>query len=64
MTRLISQLGFAHVASHRKKAVELWRQGAINLVMNPEPDSFAQRFHQQHGVSVCFGLTCPEAAAC
>ncbi|MEZ5479138.1 MAG: TIM barrel protein [Thiolinea sp.] len=59
LTRLISQLGFAHVASHRKKAVELWRQGAINLVMNLEPDSFAQRFHQQHGVSRCLASDLP-----
>ncbi len=57
LAQLLSQLGFVHVASHRKKAVELWRQGRINLLMNLEPESFAQRFHAQHGVSVCaFGL--------
>ncbi|MEI8611820.1 hypothetical protein P4S70_24345 [Enterovibrio sp. Hal110] len=58
------QLGFCHTATHRKKDVELWRQGNINLVMNMEPDSFAQRFHQQHGVSVCaVGLTCHKVNA-
>ncbi|PMN70539.1 bifunctional sugar phosphate isomerase/epimerase/4-hydroxyphenylpyruvate dioxygenase family protein [Enterovibrio norvegicus] len=59
LSNILAQLGFCHTATHRKKDVELWRQGNINLVMNMEPDSFAQRFHQQHGVSVCaVGLTC------
>nr|WP_232313422.1 sugar phosphate isomerase/epimerase and 4-hydroxyphenylpyruvate domain-containing protein [Enterovibrio coralii] len=59
LTKLLSQLGFSHAATHKRKEVELWRQGNINLVMNMEPDSFAQKFHQQHGVSVCaVGLTC------
>ncbi len=61
LTQLLSTLGFSHAATHRKKAVELWRQGQVNLVMNLEPDSFAQRYHEQHGVSVCaFGLTCQQ----
>lgn len=64
LTQLISSLGFSHVGTHRKKAVEVWRQGAINMVMNLEPDSFAQRYHDQHGVSVCaFGLSCKEVPA-
>ncbi|MCB1622364.1 MAG: sugar phosphate isomerase/epimerase and 4-hydroxyphenylpyruvate domain-containing protein [Thiothrix sp.] len=59
LTTLLQQLGFHHAGTHHKKAVELWRQGQVNLVMNLEPDSFAQRYHQQRGVSVCaFGLGC------
>lgn len=59
LTDLIGKLGFSHTATHKKKAVELWKQGQINLVINLEPDSFAQRYQQQHGVSVCaFGLSC------
>ncbi|WP_407332884.1 bifunctional sugar phosphate isomerase/epimerase/4-hydroxyphenylpyruvate dioxygenase family protein [Enterovibrio sp. 27052020O] len=59
LTKRLSQLGFRHAATHKKKHVELWRQGKINLVMNMEPDSFAQNFHQHHGVSVCaVGMTC------
>ncbi|MCB1637436.1 MAG: sugar phosphate isomerase/epimerase and 4-hydroxyphenylpyruvate domain-containing protein, partial [Thiothrix sp.] len=41
LTTLLHQLGFHHAATHRQKAVELWRQGRVNLVMNLEPDSFA-----------------------
>ena len=61
LTHLLGALGFYHAASHKQKSVDLWRQGQINLVMNLEPDSFAQRYHQQHGVSVCaVGLTCQD----
>lgn len=64
LTQVLSSLGFSHVGQHRKKAVELWRQGAINMVMNLEPDSFAQRYHEEHGVSVCaFGLSCSKVPA-
>jgi 4-hydroxyphenylpyruvate dioxygenase len=63
LTGVLSQLGFQHAATHKKKSVELWRQGQINLIMNQEPDSFAQRYHQKHGVSVCaVGLTCHDTA--
>ncbi len=30
-------MGFTHVAHHRSKDVQLWRQGDINLVTNYEP---------------------------
>ncbi|TXH68429.1 MAG: sugar phosphate isomerase/epimerase and 4-hydroxyphenylpyruvate domain-containing protein [Thiothrix sp.] len=64
LTQLLDTLGFSQVGTHRKKAVEVWRQGAINMVMNLEPDSFAQRYHDQHGVSVCaFGLSCSNVPA-
>lgn len=61
LTIVLKELGFSHAATHQKKAVELWRQGHINLVMNLEPDSFAQRYHEKHGVSVCaVGLNCKD----
>lgn len=64
LTHLLGNLGFSHAGTHRKKAVEVWRQGAINMVMNLEPDSFAQRYHDRHGVSVCaFGLSCSNVPA-
>lgn len=61
LTLLLGNLGFYHAGTHKKKNVELWRQGSINLVMNLEPDSFAQQYHQKHGASVCaVGLTCTD----
>ncbi len=50
---MLSALGFAPVAKHRSKAVTHWCQGAINLVINEEPDGFASSFDLVHGASVC-----------
>ncbi|QJQ94179.1 MULTISPECIES: bifunctional sugar phosphate isomerase/epimerase/4-hydroxyphenylpyruvate dioxygenase family protein [Halomonadaceae] len=49
----IGALGFRHVGRHRSKNVELWKQGAIHLVLNFETDSFAHTFRLLHGTSVC-----------
>src|SRR5690606_36113238 len=46
-------MGFKAIARHRKKDVTLYRQGAINFLINAEPDSFAQRFARLHGPSIC-----------
>ncbi len=45
--------GFTRIASHRSKDVELWRQGAINLIANYEPRSPAAYFAAEHGPSAC-----------
>ncbi len=50
---LFEQLGFPAVARHRSKNVTLHSQGDINFIINAEPDSFAQKFAQAHGPSVC-----------
>lgn len=34
-------MGFTKVATHRSKAVHLYRQGDINLILNNEPHSVA-----------------------
>ena len=46
-------MGFIHVASHRSKDVQLWRQGGINLIANYEPRSAAWYFAREHGPSAC-----------
>ena len=51
--RMLAALGFAAVARHRSKDVTRWTQGAINLVVNCEPEGFAHAFDQVHGASVC-----------
>ncbi|MCZ2720812.1 4-hydroxyphenylpyruvate dioxygenase [Marinomonas sp. 15G1-11] len=50
---LFLSLGFTPVAKHKSKQVTLYRQGEVNFIINHEPDSFAQRFAQAHGPSVC-----------
>ncbi|MCP5179935.1 MAG: 4-hydroxyphenylpyruvate dioxygenase [Pseudomonadales bacterium] len=47
------QLGFTEVARHRSKAVHLWRQGEINLIVNYEPRSLAAYYAEEHGPSAC-----------
>jgi 4-hydroxyphenylpyruvate dioxygenase len=51
--RVFSALGFAPVARHRSKDVVRWQQGAINLVVNSEPEGLAHSFDVVHGGSVC-----------
>lgn len=46
-------MGFTHVASHRSKDVDLWRQGGINFIANYEPRSPAWYFAREHGPSAC-----------
>ncbi len=49
----LSALGFGLHGIHKSKKVEHWKQGQINLILNFEPDSFAQRYYKQHGSAVC-----------
>jgi 4-hydroxyphenylpyruvate dioxygenase len=50
---LLEGLGFKCAGRHRSKAVLLYRQGTINLILNSQPDSFAHRRFLSHGPSVC-----------
>ena len=53
LARLFERMGFSRIARHRSKDVALYRQGAINFIVNAEPNSLAQRFAREHGPSVC-----------
>lgn len=50
---VFQSMGFTHVANHRSKDVQLWRQGGINLITNYEPKSAAAYFAREHGPSAC-----------
>ena len=50
---VFAAMGFIHVARHRSKDVDLWRQGSINLLANYEPNSPAAYFAAEHGPSAC-----------
>lgn len=50
---VFAAMGFARIARHRSKDVELWRQGGINLIANYEPRSPAAYFAAEHGPSAC-----------
>lgn len=55
-------LGFAHAGHHRSKAVDLYQQGQVNVILNMEQDSAASEHFQLHGPSVCaIGLKVDDA---
>lgn len=53
LRELFAKMGFPAVAHHRSKNVTLHRQGDIHFIINAEPESFAQRFAQDHGPCAC-----------
>jgi len=58
---LLEQLGFTRAGRHRTKAVTLYRQGGIQLVVNAEPASVARTRFDAQGPSVCaIGLATEE----
>jgi len=63
-THTLAGLGFSHVARHRTKDVDHWRQGAVNIVVNREKEGFAHSYSVTHGGSVCaMALKVDDAAA-
>ncbi len=46
---LFARMGYAHVATHKQKAIELWQQGDITYVLNAEPGTHAAAFIEEHG---------------
>src|SRR2546422_8854092 len=63
LASLFETLGFVAVARPRSTDVTLYQQGAINFIINHEPDSFAHAFARVHGPSVCaFGIRVKDAA--
>ncbi|RYF69566.1 MAG: 4-hydroxyphenylpyruvate dioxygenase, partial [Comamonadaceae bacterium] len=61
---LLGQLGFSRIGTHRSKAVALYRQGDIHLIVNAQPDSFARQRFNAHGTSVCaLGIRTDDAQA-
>lgn len=50
--QLFENMGFRRVGEHRSKAVTRWAQGAINLVINTEPEGLAHAHQIVHGPSV------------
>ena len=49
LARLFTAMGYTEVARHKTKDISLYRQGAINYVINRERGSHAMRFVAEHG---------------
>ncbi|WP_298849107.1 sugar phosphate isomerase/epimerase and 4-hydroxyphenylpyruvate domain-containing protein [uncultured Ruegeria sp.] len=59
---MLSALCFRMERKHASKSVELWRQGAVNIVVNSEKEGFAHSAFLGHGASVCdMGLRVKDA---
>jgi 4-hydroxyphenylpyruvate dioxygenase len=50
--KFLQAFGFHRAGRHRSKSVTLYRQGAIHLVLNLEPHSFAREYFDDHGPSL------------
>lgn len=62
LTQLLETMCFRKERQHRSKSVELWRQGAINIVINSESKGFAAEARAEHGACVCdMGLRVQDA---
>lgn len=53
LAQVLGTLGFRRAGKHRSKAVTLYRQGDIDIILNAEPSSFARSHFLQHGPSIC-----------
>ena len=49
----LRRFGFLRYGGHRTKAVTLFRQGDIRLIVNAEPGSEARAYFDEHGLAVC-----------
>ncbi|PWC47020.1 4-hydroxyphenylpyruvate dioxygenase [Azospirillum sp. TSA6c] len=49
ITDLLARLGFRPIARHRARSVTLWRQGAIDMLVNEDPATHGVAFAGIHG---------------
>ena len=62
LDQLFTSMGFTAVAKHKNRDVTLYRQGAINFLVNAQPGSFAADFAAKHGPCACgFGMRVRDA---
>jgi 4-hydroxyphenylpyruvate dioxygenase len=53
LTELLETMCFRLERRHIAKSVQLWRQGAVNIVVNAEKSGFAHSAFVSHGPTVC-----------
>lgn len=51
--RLFQEFGFSLTKVHSQKAIDLYNQNDIHFLLNREQGSFAAKFAQHHGPSIC-----------
>jgi 4-hydroxyphenylpyruvate dioxygenase len=64
LAAMLHAAGFACIGHHRSKAVELWRNGAANFVLNFAEEGFAAAYRVTHGTAICaIGLVVADGMA-
>ena len=64
LAALLRSMGFRRAGQHINKAVSVWQQGDIRLVINTEREGFAHASYLAHGTSICdIGLNVDSAAS-
>ncbi|MGV6875028.1 bifunctional sugar phosphate isomerase/epimerase/4-hydroxyphenylpyruvate dioxygenase family protein [Pseudochelatococcus sp. B33] len=64
LERLLTATGFTRAGAHVSKAVALWRQGNVNVLVNGETTGFSHNAYVAHGTNVSeIGLMVPDAGA-
>ncbi len=53
LTDMLRTLGFRNAAKHRNKAITLWQQGDVRIVVNSETEGHAAHVWNTRGLSVC-----------
>ena len=53
LTAMLRTLGFRNAAKHRNKAITLWQQGDVRIVVNSETEGHAAHVWTTRGLSVC-----------
>lgn len=62
LANLLRTLGFTKVARHVGKALTLWQQGGIRIVLNAESEGHADNAFVASGTSICdIGLSVPSS---
>ena len=51
--RLLLAFGFSRTQQHQRRALDLYQQGDIALVLDRAPDGFGARFAAAHGPCIC-----------
>jgi 4-hydroxyphenylpyruvate dioxygenase len=64
LANLLRSMGFRRAGTHKNRQVALYRQGAINIVINTESEGFAHSSYLVHGAGAyAIGLKVEDAAA-
>jgi len=59
---LLTSMGFDAAGRHVSKAVTLWRQGGVNIIVNTDSEGFAHSSYVTHGTTVSeIGVMVPDA---